>query len=223
MILEPAEKRIDVAVFPLPDAVLFPGVTLPIHIFEDRYAKMLEDVRTRGWPLAVSLAVPDQDQSGRFVLNSICGAGDVQIFREYPDGARDVLVHGQTRVRLCSIIQHEPYFVMEAEILGSAEKSAKAPGFQKRYDEFMALIKTWAFINPKLPEHFSLLFDHFRSFGELADFFAFHFLKDPGTKQVFLNCTDPIHRAELLSDHLEQDLVRLSRKLFRQKKAAMLH
>ena len=87
----------------------------------------------------------------------------------------------------------------------------------------MALIKTWAFINPKFPEHLLLLFDQFKGFGELADFFAFHFLKEPAVQQVFLNCTDPERRAELLSDHLEEDLVRLSKKLFMHKKSFLLH
>ena len=33
-----------IPIFPLPNAVLFPNVFLPLHIFEDRYRKMVRDV-----------------------------------------------------------------------------------------------------------------------------------------------------------------------------------
>jgi Lon protease-like protein len=33
-----------IALFPLPNAVLFPGVPLPLHIFEPRYREMVRDV-----------------------------------------------------------------------------------------------------------------------------------------------------------------------------------
>jgi Lon protease-like protein len=207
--------RFDVAVFPLINTVLFPGVTLPLHIFEERYRQMLKDVQARGWPLAISLATPQEDKN--FSLSTICGAGDVQIFREYGEKGCDILVHGQQRVKLCSIIQSEPYFVMEAEAIESDEKPKR-----KKYEEFLALVKTWAFINPKFPEHLIQMFDEFASFGDLADFFVFHFIKEPEMKQVFLNCTDPMERAEMLSGYLEQDLARLSKKLARSKKSVLL-
>ena len=81
-------KRIDIAVFPLPDAVLFPGTSLPIHLFQARHEKMLEDIRARGWWLALLLALPLGPS--RFSLNAICGAGVVQVSREHPDGRMDV-------------------------------------------------------------------------------------------------------------------------------------
>ena len=37
------ESPIVVPLFPLPNAVLFPGVPLPLHIFEPRYRDMVRD------------------------------------------------------------------------------------------------------------------------------------------------------------------------------------
>ena len=33
-----------IPIFPLPNFVLFPGVTVPLHIFEPRYREMVADV-----------------------------------------------------------------------------------------------------------------------------------------------------------------------------------
>ena len=37
-----------IAIFPLPGAVLFPGLHLPLHIFEPRYKAMVQEVLARG-------------------------------------------------------------------------------------------------------------------------------------------------------------------------------
>src|SRR3546814_12656339 len=36
-----------IAIFPLPGAVLFPGLHLPLHIFEPRYRAMVQEVLAR--------------------------------------------------------------------------------------------------------------------------------------------------------------------------------
>ncbi|PYS09733.1 MAG: ATP-dependent protease, partial [Acidobacteria bacterium] len=33
----------EIALFPLPNLVLFPGIVVPLHIFEDRYKLMVND------------------------------------------------------------------------------------------------------------------------------------------------------------------------------------
>ena len=218
-------KRIDVAVFPLANAVLFPGVSLPLHVFEGRYEKMLEDVHARGWQLAVSLVEASENPS-EFVLNSICGAGEVQIFREYPNGASDILVHGKQRVKLLNFIQQEPYLVMEAEIIRpimvprgqDAKQTAKGALAQ-----FQALAKTWAFLNPQLPQEAPFLFQEIKDLGQLCDFFVFHFLKRPLDKQVYLNNASANERAEMLTHYLETDLLRLTRKVNRHKRSLLMH
>ena len=37
----------EVRLFPLSNLVLFPGIVLPLHIFESRYKEMLEDALRR--------------------------------------------------------------------------------------------------------------------------------------------------------------------------------
>ena len=39
--------------FPLPDLVLFPGLVLPLYVFEQRYRDLLADVRRSGEPFGI--------------------------------------------------------------------------------------------------------------------------------------------------------------------------
>ena len=51
----------ELPVFPLPNAVLFPGTTLPLYVFEPRYRQMVEDVLRHGRWIAVALLRPGYD------------------------------------------------------------------------------------------------------------------------------------------------------------------
>jgi ATP-dependent Lon protease len=220
-----SSTRFEVAVFPLADAVLFPGVTLPIQITSESYLNMLRDVRSRGLPLAVSLVNEpnltsdgsEEDES--LQLNPICGAGKIQRARNLPDGLQEILIRGDRRVRLIKILQHEPYLIMEAE---SVEPENGGVG-EIEFEEFQALIKTWAFLSPDFPDHLAPLFDEFDSLGHLSDFFVFHFLKSAPDKQMYLDMISPVRRAERLALYLQSEVVRMTRKLMKKRTATLLH
>ncbi len=212
-------NKFDLAVFPLLDAVLFPGTTLPLQIFEERFWRMLEEVRAREWPLAVSLVTAARGDELK--LSTICGAGEIQEARRHPGGGAEVLLYGTQRVKLLSVVQQRPYLIMEAQSLQIEEE--RTPLSKKGFEEYLGLIKTWAFLNPAVPDELTLHFDSFKEFGELTDFFVFHFIEDARAKQEYLNCTHPIQRAEMLANRLELEISRLNRKLKRQKKGLLLH
>lgn len=213
-------KRFDVAVFPVPDAVLFPGVILPIHLSERRYVQMVQDVLARRWMLAVSLVVPYSETE--YLLNTVCGVGEARIFREYPGGALDILVEGKRRAKLSSFVQEKPYIVMEAEGL-EPERSRGVGDGGEVFEKLLQLIKSWMFLNPSPPDYVSRLLDTVKSAGGLSDFFAFHFIQNVQDKQVYLNAINPLKRADMLIRFLETDLIRLGRRVARQPKSALLH
>jgi Lon protease-like protein len=216
-------ERFEVAVFPLSDAVLFPGVTLPVQIHDEAYRAMLKEVEARGIPLAVSLVNEKPGADEELQLNPICGAGQIQR-SEATDGstaerAQEVLIRGDSRVRLLKIIQQEPYLIMEAE---RVEPENSGMGTVE-LEEFQALLKTWAFINPDFPDQLAPVFDEFEALGPLTDFFVFHFLKKAPEKQIYLDLISPIRRAERLADFLERDLIRMTRKLMSKRAIRQLH
>ena len=55
-------RRLVVPLFPLPNAILFPGARLPLYIFEARYKQMVEDVLGGEHYLSVVLSAEKQGQ-----------------------------------------------------------------------------------------------------------------------------------------------------------------
>jgi Lon protease-like protein len=94
----------ELPVFPLP-VVLFPGVPLPLHIFEPRYRQMLLDIRITNNLFGVAYFDPAT------TTNSVPAAGHVGCVAEvtetqaFPDGRSNILTVGVIRYRIESYVE----------------------------------------------------------------------------------------------------------------------
>lgn len=91
-----------VPLFPLPELVVFPGMTLPLFIFEERYRKMVRDcVAANQRRIALVLADPGLQSVAE--LPGVAAVGsfvDILSVLENPDGTFNILTHGQERCRV---------------------------------------------------------------------------------------------------------------------------
>jgi Lon protease-like protein len=113
-----AARRMELPLFPL-HAVLFPGVALPLHIFEERYRSMVGRCIAAGEPFGVVL-IRDGREVGDAPV-SLAQVGTTAIIRQagrYPDGRMDIVTVGGRRFRIDELHEdREPYLVGEVEIL----------------------------------------------------------------------------------------------------------
>ncbi|MGC4117783.1 MAG: LON peptidase substrate-binding domain-containing protein [Myxococcales bacterium] len=95
-------------VFPLPKAVLLPGSSLPLHIFEPRYRAMVAAALEGDKVLSVAMLAPgwEKDYEGRPAVRPLAGVGIVDDAEKLPDGRYNILVRGVARVRL--LREHAP-------------------------------------------------------------------------------------------------------------------
>ena len=89
-------------VFPLPSVVLFPGMMLPLHIFEQRYRELLKDCLQSDKVIALAQLQPGWEghYADRPALRPIGCAGIVVWHQPFPDGRYNIIVHGAVRVRI---------------------------------------------------------------------------------------------------------------------------
>jgi Lon protease-like protein len=88
-----------IALFPL-DLVLLPGETVPLHIFEERYKRLMAALRSEGGEFGVVLAEDDK------IHDAGCSAALTGVIEEYDDGRLSVLVEGRRRFRIVEV--HTP-------------------------------------------------------------------------------------------------------------------
>ncbi len=100
-------SAIELPLFPL-DVVLFPGVVLPLHIFEPRYREMIADCQQQKRPFGVVLARPGSLP----LLEEPFPVGTMAEIRELDqleDGRYILMAVGVQRFRILSQHRERPY------------------------------------------------------------------------------------------------------------------
>ena len=108
MVTMPARYRLPM--FPLP-VVLFPTVSMPLHIFEPRYRRMVE--RCLGSDRRFGLVYHDADVLGPFLLEEgrVGCLAEIQDFQPLPDGRSLLVVRGVERFQIVDGIEStEPFY-----------------------------------------------------------------------------------------------------------------
>jgi Lon protease-like protein len=100
-----------VPIFPLPNVVLFPGVPLPLHIFEPRYRAMVADALDADRRIGMALLQPgwESDYDGRPPIFSVACTGVIVNAARLDDGRYHLVLHGLERVRVVAEDHARPY------------------------------------------------------------------------------------------------------------------
>jgi uncharacterized protein len=89
-------------IFPLPSVVLFPGVFLPLHIFEPRYRDMVADALSTDRLIGMALlrAGWEADYDGRPPVFGVGCTAVVTHCERLPDGRFNIILRGLDRFRI---------------------------------------------------------------------------------------------------------------------------
>lgn len=107
--------------FPLHGALLMPGTSLPLHIFEPRYVQMIREAMAREIPISVFPISTSGNYEGE-----ICTYGVLQVLNEKEDGTFDILLVGQQKCRLTKDLKSTPYLSFEYEEIYDDERVSEA-------------------------------------------------------------------------------------------------
>jgi len=103
----------DLPLFPLP-VVLFPGVPLPLHIFEPRYRQMLLDIRLANNLFGLAYFDPTSAEGETPPVGHIGCVAEVTETQTFPDGRSNILTLGVIRYRIDSYVDSgAPYLVAQ--------------------------------------------------------------------------------------------------------------
>jgi Lon protease-like protein len=114
--------REQLPIFPL-NTVVFPGVALPLHVFEDRYRSLVHHLLTisdKSLRLFGIVAIREGYEVGAHGAQSVHRVGCVvqmTSVQPYPDGKFDIEVVGRQRMRLENLDTSGPYLVGDVEVV----------------------------------------------------------------------------------------------------------
>lgn len=114
-----------IPVFPLPNFVLFPGVQVPLHIFEPRYREMVADVATAHRIIGMMMLKGEWERDYHAFpdLYEIGCAGRISDFTKLPDGRFNLVLDGLAEFRVVREVRDRQY--RQAEIQWSPTPAEK--------------------------------------------------------------------------------------------------
>jgi Lon protease-like protein len=150
--------------FPL-GTVLFPGLVLPLHVFEERYRTLVRDLLDLpdGAPrefgvVAISSGWEVDGGSGSVTLHDIGCTAEVRQVTEHPDGGFDLVTVGRRRFRIDEVLTGDgPYLRARVRYLPDSTHSAAADALAPRvlavFRTYLGLVRTDATdVGEQLPE-----------------------------------------------------------------------
>ncbi len=140
---------IEVALFPIPNVVAFPGTVLPLHVFEPRYRRLVHDCVEQKRPVGVSHVLKTiheapRQQSIEQALSSnqstyqpraVFSAGPCEIIETTPDGRILAAVTMQHRLALVEEVQSLPYRIVTSELLEDTPETGSEADSRKLQQE----------------------------------------------------------------------------------------
>ena len=113
-----------ISIFPLQGAILFPGLQLPLHIFEPRYKALIKDALARD--RLIGMIQPQRTEEGA-ALYSVGCLGKIGEFEALDNGGFNLVLGGEARFRLLRELDvTTPFRQIEAELLSEEEHPALA-------------------------------------------------------------------------------------------------
>jgi len=205
----PTEKKFKlpskVAVFPLPNLILFPQVEIPLFIFEPRYRQMLKETLAGNKFIAVSLLRRgwEKHQEPR-PSHQVVGVGYVKAVIENPDGTSHILLKGLERARIVRYLQTKPYRIARIrpvpdQVKNQKELSRLAQTLRQLFIQKLRFASEEPARSLALPRELNnpLTLTHFVSFTAAID---------PYLKQDILETTNANCRMKHLISLLEEEI-----------------
>jgi len=196
----------DIAILPLRNTVLFPGVVLPITVGRDKSIKAVNDAY-KGDKLIGVVAQKDssvEDPSFRD-LEQIGTVAKIVKQIKMPDGGTTIIIQGKSRFAIESISKEEPYFKAKISVV-LEEEPPKDPDFEAYVSNIKDLATEIIQLSPNIPTEASVILRNIESPSFLIHFVSSNLTIDIRDKQRLLEINNIRERADILMQYLQKEL-----------------
>jgi Lon protease-like protein len=195
----------EIPLFPLPNVVLFPAASLPLHIFERRYRAMAADALEGERLIGMVMLRPgwETDYAGTPAVYSVGCAGFITHADRLPDGRYNIVVRGQEKFR----IQQERCVREGGDIyrVAQIESMPEAPATRGSSALIDARTRLERLIAKRLQRSADEAIPRGIADEDLIYGIARHL--EPLEKQALLECDGLLHRCRTLTELIEMRML----------------
>ena len=200
------------AILPLRNTVLFPGVVIPITVGRDKSIKLIKEAYKGNKiigvvsQLDVSIEDPTFEQ-----LNKVGTVAHIIKMLQMPDGNTTVIIQGKQRFSLLEEVQSEPYIKVKVSKFTEAKHKV-----DKEFKALVASIREMSSqiiqLSPNIPSEAGMALKNIESTSFLINFISSNMNADVMDKQKMLEMDNLRERAMMVMELLTLELQMLELK-----------
>lgn len=206
------EPKHPVPVFPLPGVVLFPGVHLPLHVFELRYRTMVREALSGERFIALALLLPgwERDYHGSPEFHALGCLARIDEVAWLPDDCYHLRLLGLTRARLGRTVREFPYRAVQSQVLPQEPFSEDDPLVRLERRALIEAGSRCARLAEAAGEQ-PWPIDEALGFEPLVNALCMGLAVDPGEKLTLLGMDSVLERARRARELMEGQLLHAGR------------
>ncbi len=175
-----------IPLFPL-NMVVLPEEEVPLHIFEKRYKKMVDDCLNQDTEFGIVYIKND-------IMEKIgCSISIEKVLKKYTNGKYDLICKGDERFKIRKLYKTEDLWYADVKYFNEDYSLIEKKYFEKTLDKYIKILMS---VSPNI---------NFQN--ELEKNISFDFTKNVvlprEIKQIFLNLKDEKSRLEFINDFLD--------------------
>lgn len=190
----------------LRNTVLFPGVVLPITVGRDTSLKLVKDAfgddRLIGVVAQRSAETEDPSPEDLYEFGTV--ASILKLIK-MPDGSKSIVIQGKRRFKVSEYVQIEPYFTARVQPIVE-DMGDENIEIQARIRSIKELAIQIVNLSPNLPSEAAYAIQNIESATFLIHFIASNLQIEVEDKQELLETLPLVDRADLVMEHLNQEL-----------------
>lgn len=203
----------ELAILPLRNTVLFPGVVIPITVGRDKSIKLINDAYKKKRLIGVVAQKEQEIEEPEFAdLNNIGTVAAIIKLLKMPDGNTTAIIQGKHKFEMSELVSEDPYIKARVKKLEERVKNPKDRQYQALVSSLKDLALNIIQQSPNIPSEAGFAIKNIESLSFLANFISSNMTASVNEKQEILERTDLFKRAEIVLKHLTRELQMLELK-----------
>ena len=218
---EPSEIKMaeKLSILPLRNAVLFPGVVIPITVGRSKSIRLVKDAykgsRMIGVVAQKNVETEDPTSDDLYKVGTLAKIVKMIVL---PDGNTTIIIQGKNRFKVDKFISNEPVIMAKvsslAENFHSDQDNERKALIQSLKDAASRILQ----LSPEIPQEAQMALDNIQSPSFLTHFLASNLNAEVPDKQRLLEIEDGVERATILLEYMLKEVQMLEIKFEIQQK-----
>lgn len=186
----------ELAILPLRNTVLFPGVVIPITAGRDKSIKLINDANKKSKVIGVVSQIAEGvEEPEEGDINRLGTVARILRVLKMPDGNVTVILQGKKRFEIDKITSTEPYFKAKVKEVAEARPTRKNKEFKAVIESIKDLALQIINESPNIPSEASFAIKNIESNSFLINFVSSNLNVDVADKQKLLEINSLEERA----------------------------